>query len=44
VGTTRKTIREYEAWEKSPQMRMIFDIATTLGIKLVMPGAHDGSH
>ncbi|HEY2452851.1 MAG TPA: helix-turn-helix transcriptional regulator [Scandinavium sp.] len=44
VGTTRKTIREYEDWEKSPQMRMIFDIATTLGIKLVMPGAHDGSN
>ncbi|WP_249324601.1 helix-turn-helix domain-containing protein [Enterobacter mori] len=43
VGTTRKTIREYEAWEKSPQMRMIFNIAATLGIKLQMPGAHHGN-
>ena len=41
VGTTRKTIREYEAWEKMPQMRMIFNMASTLGIKLKMPGAHD---
>lgn len=44
VGTTRKTIREYEAWEKSPQMRMIFGIATALGIKLVMPGAHNANN
>lgn len=44
VGTTRKTIREYEQWEKSPQMRMIFGVATALGIKLLMPGAHNGSN
>ncbi|TNV22497.1 helix-turn-helix transcriptional regulator [Buttiauxella sp. B2] len=44
VGTTRKTIRGYEAWEVAPRMGDIFSIATSLGIKLQMPGAHDGSN
>lgn len=44
VGTTRKTIRGYEAWEAAPRMGDLFNIATSLNIKLQMPGSHDGSN